>query len=319
MAIELPASVIYAYPQGGTPYSIGAGNVIDPSSDPLMDHMILGQIIFENASAVLFNGDALWRAAGAWRADGSGNSLKVMEECFKGLSGKTKTEVERQFRYHCEGALAFHTPYAGITAAHRYLYVGVGSVGGAAKVTQNVYGNHIAFGYFPPLAAPYRANPIDFYGNVLMPLTAIGYWLFGGGIDRNVRIESLGLKMAATDFKPLTAVLSDVSKGAGTYKVEEPFSYNIFDQSPINLPAAGTLGRVSGNLKGNLVVGADSSYTFSGVFTLNRDLYDAGGSNRTPTQEGLTTFLRGLGDVFGHTDYYINILGEQKVSFSGKR
>lgn len=313
MAIELPASVIYAYPQTGIPYAINAGQPMNPLVDDIMD----ARILFENAEALLFNGEELWRAAGKWSAQS--NPLKVMEECFKGLSGKTKAQVERQFRYHCEGALSFARGYSGLPAANKYLYVGAGPHGFGGSVTQNVYANQIAFQEVPPLAAPYRANPIDFYGNVMMPLTAIGYWLFGGGKDRNVRIESLGLKMIATDFDPIRNILNDASKPAGSYPIDDFFSYNIFNQSPINLPAAGTFGRVSGNLKGELVLKADGSYTFSGGFTLKQDQYDAGGSNRTPTQEALTTFLRGLGDVFGHQDYYINFLGEQKVNFSGKR
>ncbi|WP_143514210.1 lipid II-degrading bacteriocin [Pseudomonas syringae] len=105
----------------------------------------------------------------------------------------------------------------------------------------------------------------------------------------------------------------------GRYAINSPFSYNTFSKAPINLPVAGVFGRVNGNIIGDLVIHADNTYTFTGHYTLNKDIYDADKSNRSYWQETLTTFLHDLGNTFGHVDYTINIIGTQPVVFSGRK
>lgn len=308
MTIELPATVIYAYPPEGTPYSYGVGPVVDP----LLDEMMAAHNMYMNGSAALYNGP------GIWDAFRTGSTLKVMEECFKGLSGKNKSEVEQQLRYHCEGGLGFFSSFATIPPENKYIYVGKGAYGTADWMTQNQYGYQMAGLLVDNLSVPYRENEVDFYGTLMMPLAAIGYWIFGGGKPRNVHIGSLNLQMLARDFQPIAALLNDAGS-VGQFEINQPFSYNIFDKAPIDVPAAGMLGRVSGNVKGTLVIQPDGTYGFNGSYSLNRDYYDADKSNRTWAQEALTTFLKGLGESFGHNDYYINILGEQAVQYSGTR
>ncbi|WP_242201959.1 MULTISPECIES: lipid II-degrading bacteriocin [unclassified Pseudomonas] len=308
MTNELPATVIYAYPPEGSPYSYGVGVVVNP----FMDDMLIAQNMFQNASEALYNGSGIW---GAFETR---STLKVMEECFKGLSGKTYAEVEQQFRYHCEGGLAFFSSFATVPPENKYLYVGNGAYGSADWMTQNQYGYQMAGLLVPPLSVPYRAEPVDFYGTMMMPLAAIGYWIFGGGQPRNVHIGSLNLQMLPRDFQPIATLLNDPGN-VGSFEVGAPFSYNIFDKAPLDVPAAGMLGRVSGNVKGTLDIQPDGTYVFNGSYSLNSDFYDADKSNRTWAQEALTTFLKGLGDTFGHDDYYINVLGEQSVQYSGKR
>lgn len=308
MAIELPATVIYAYPQGGSPYAYGVGETVDP----FLDGMLVAQNMYQNASALLYNG------RGVWDAFRTGNTLKVMEECFKGLSGKNKAQVEQQLRYHCEGGLALYSANAAAPLPKRYVLVGHGPSDAVDWDVQTEYGFQIAGIRELPLSVPYRANSVDFYGTLMMPLAAIGYWIFGGGKPRNVHIESLNLQMVARDFQPIKALLDDPSK-VGAFRINDPFSYNVFDKAPIDLPAAGMLGRISGNVQGTLEIKADGTFVFHGIYSLNPDLYDAGKSNRTWAQEALTTFLNGLGEAFGHADYYINILGTKTVQLSGTR
>ncbi|WP_232439404.1 hypothetical protein [Burkholderia ubonensis] len=62
-----------------------------------------------------------------------------------------------------------------------------------------------------------------------------------------------------------------------------------------------------------------SPYRFVGSYTLNPDRFDADRSNRPFLQEWMTTRLREIGSVFGHTDYQIYFTGEKEISFSGRR
>lgn len=66
MSIELPTTVVYAYPQGGSPFAFGMGPVVNP----YVDEMLIAANMFQNASASLYNGQ------GIWNAFRGGNSLK---------------------------------------------------------------------------------------------------------------------------------------------------------------------------------------------------------------------------------------------------
>jgi hypothetical protein len=257
--------------------------------------------------ALTLNGPAVWDAS--YTSD----SLAVMNAVFAGLSGQTASAVLDQFKLHVAAHIFMLTDYAQASTANAY-YVGDNS----GRATEYFYGiadnaSKLA------ISNPLPTHSVDFYGTPLMPIAAIGYWLYGSGADRYVHIESLNLQMVVSDFSPITEVLNSATTTAGSYAINKAFTYNVFSKTPINLPAAGMLGRVSGNVQGTLAVAADGTYSFTGQYTLNDDLYDAGTSNRTPTQEALTTFLRALGDTFGHTDYTIKIMGAKSITFSGSK
>ncbi|SDS65834.1 Colicin M [Pseudomonas cedrina] len=254
---------------------------------------------------MMLNGEGIREAA--QRCD----SLAVMEQAFLGFSGQVEISLRQDLQVHCQAALTLLQTYSSYNGAPYYIGNGRGDY------FEPAWGSLL---YSGPITReiPFRANGIDFYGTPLMPLAAIGYWIYGGGQDRNVHIASLNLQLLPRDFQPIAKLLNDPNN-LGTFEINEPFSYNIFDKAPIDVPAAGMLGRVSGNVKGTLVIQSDGTYGFNGSYSLNRDYYDADKSNRTWAQEALTTFLKGLGESFGHNDYYINILGEQAVQYSGTR
>ncbi|MBB1617024.1 hypothetical protein A9978_31705 [Pseudomonas sp. UMC65] len=275
-----------------------------PTNDVPSD-MNMIQESFVRFAQMVQNGDRVYGAMF------TNNSLSVMSECFRGLSMQPLETVKSQMAMHCTAALRTMQFYKRLPGTLGPYFAGAGN-GSIAMMGYSTF-TSVDNGVLE------RSNGVDFYGDPLMPMQAIGYWLFGKGVTRNVRIESLNLQMVATDFKPIVNILSNPDKGAGAYRIKEPFSYNVFDKAPIDLPAAGMLGRISGEVEGTLELRPNGTYSFNGVYRLNPDLYDAGSSNRTPAQEGLTTFLRRLGETFGHTDYSINIVGEKTVSFSGGR
>ncbi|WP_421526437.1 lipid II-degrading bacteriocin [Pseudomonas yamanorum] len=254
---------------------------------------------------VISNGSALYNAM--W----TNNTLTVMSECIRGLSGKPESEVRSQMNMHCTAGIFALEYYSRLPGKFGPYFVGAGQ----SWLCMSTYATSTT----AKPEAVQNSHAIDFYGDPMMPIQAIAYWIYGGGITRNVRIESLNLQMVATDFQPIVSILSDPNNSVGAYRIKSPFSYNVFDKAPIDLPAAGMLGRISGEVEGTLQIMTDGTYQFNGVYHLNPDLYDAGSSNRTPSQEGLTTFLRQLGETFGHTDYSINIIGEKTVDFSGSR
>lgn len=254
---------------------------------------------------LMLNGEGIREAAA--RCD----SLAVLEQAFLGFSGQGEPSLRHELQVHCQAALQLLHTYSSYHGGPYYIGNGRG------EYFEPAWGNLL---YAGPITQeiPFRSNAIDFYGTPLMPLAAIGYWIYGGGQDRNVHLASLNLQLVARDFQPIAKLLNDPNN-VGQFEISEPFSYNIFDKAPLDVPAAGMLGRVSGNVKGTLVIQPDGTYGFNGSYSLNRDYYDADKSNRTWAQEALTTFLKGLGESFGHTDYYINILGEQAVQYSGTR
>ena len=304
MTIELAPTYVYPDQPGvSSEFSLNADWDLEFINLPSAQAEV--EFIGGAARNMLLNGEALCEAAAV------GDSIAVMIEAFKGLSVKDEMSVLQQLKVHCEAAVTLLQTYASYHGAPYYLGNGRGAY------IEPAWGSLL---YSGPITyeKPFRTHAIDFYGTPLMPLAAIGYWIFGGGQQRNVHVSSLNLQMLARDFQPIASLLNDAGN-VGHFEINAPFSYNVFDKAPIDVPAAGMLGRVSGNVKGGLDIQPDGTYTFSGSYSLNSDFYDADKSNRTWAQEALTTFLKGLGEAFGHTDYYINILGEQAVQFSGTR
>jgi len=296
--IELPPTVIYGSSDSSETYAYDSSWDASFQSVPPYVRQILEIPLI--ASATTLNGEAVWDAV----ADG--DSVTALNEVCKGISNQTYDIVKRQLAMHCYGAFSLGN-------------AGLYSLAADQNATlKDYYGQFLTSGV--DWTAAWGTHGVDFVGTPLMPVAAIGYWLFGGGIDRYVHIGSLDLQVVSTDFTPITDILNDASKGAGIYQLQaSPFSYNTFSRAPLDLPAAGMIGRISGSLTGTLTITADGQYSFSGSFTLNPDRYDADLSNRSWAQEALTTFLRQLGDTFGHADYTINFLDAQKVEFTGSR
>lgn len=163
----------------------------------------------------------------------------------------------------------------------------------------------------------YATSP-DFYGNPLLFISGIYYWIKGGGAARSVNIASLKLNMDQNLIPPLAAAIAANAPGSYGF-ANTNFSFNVFDAGLSARDAAGLLGHVDGDFSGTLTIGGDGSWSFNGDFGVHPDVYDANAGNRTLFQEAGTTFLRALGDTFGHNDYQINILGRQSLSLSGHR
>ncbi|WP_050585740.1 lipid II-degrading bacteriocin [Pseudomonas syringae USA007] len=306
MPIELPSTVIYANPPDGGLSSADSNWECRYSTVP--KHVLQIIRIKEAAQNLTLNGRAVWAAAETC------DNFLVMNEVFKGLSGQARFAVETQLKMHAQVQAYAVSSYRPNKFRNAY-YVG----DGCGRVAEGDYGKMLNNNQLRHIEGVLPRSTIDFYGSPVMPIAAIAYWLFGGGEDRNVNIGSLNLQMVLSDFKPITDVLNNPATVSGCYAIDAPFSYNTFSKAPINLPVAGVFGRVNGNVSGTLVINSDNTYSFTGHYMLNKDTYDADESNRSYWQEALTTFLRGLGDTFGRTDYTINIIGTQPVVFFGRK
>ncbi len=297
--VELPASYVYAYGSPGE--SSGLGNLPMPSGPSQADqHRTF--LANRGIRKVFANGQGLFAAAN------QGDSQGALQACFDGLVGLTEEQFKSQLRLHSD--------------CQKYMLSTLVSSRGYADGDGNAAELDYSTAYFRIMSSKKYSQGVidsqhyDFYGTALMPIAGIYYWLFGEGKTRYVNIGSLGLAMVPSDFKPVMDAV--VTKGPGTYVINEPFEYNSF-RFMLNLYAAGLLGRVSGNVSGTLNIGTDGSWQFDGSYTLNPDRYDADHSNRTYMQEKLTDFLRFLGDRFGSSDYRIVIEGSQKINFSGRK
>lgn len=160
------------------------------------------------------------------------------------------------------------------------------------------------------------SSPYSFYGSPLMLGTALHYWVNGHGEDRNVHISSLNVNPSIGNFTAITSVVA--ANGPGTYPINSTFSVNLFDNAS-SWYAAVVFGRIGGKVNGTLNINPDGNWSFNGSFSLNRDLFNADHSSRNWVQERMTDTLRLIGDVFGHADYYINVVGEQQIQFSGHK
>lgn len=164
------------------------------------------------------------------------------------------------------------------------------------------------------------ANPkFDFWGTPFMFASGMYYYVAGNGEKRRVRISSLGLHLVPRDFEPVTEILENALNGPGIYVISGKFEHNIFERGVADVWAAGLLGRVNGWVNGELEIRADHTYFFKGLYSIAEDTYDVGASNRPFAQEALTSFLEGVGNTLGHTDYQIEVVGWEAVEGSGNR
>jgi|GEM_PF-6334193 len=301
MAIELPPIYVNETTGGSTTFGIGDWESQFASYPPSVREILMIPLA---ARGRTLNGEGVWNAAATNDARAT-----TIEVC-KGLSGQSLGTVKSQLSIHAQLSSSLGTDQA---------------LAGGPNVLSDQEAAYLYLPYGQMLLAPpkpwtsFEEHVVDFEGNVFMPITGIAYWLFGNGITRKVETKALNLHMTASDFGPIQKILADpVAYGPGPYTIIEHYEYNTFEHG-IDLAAAGLIGRINGTIYGTLIIGQDGSYTFSGEYSINDDVYDAPTSNRTWKQEALTDFLRGLGDAFGHTDYTIKFLGNKPVQFSGYR
>ncbi|MDR6680210.1 lipid II-degrading bacteriocin [Pseudomonas oryzihabitans] len=239
-----------------------------------------------------------------------GDTLGAMSQVFEGLKplspDAVKANLKGHARIHRVASLMYSQPAQGSPS------VKIDDPQG----TESLYDQMAPLSNAPPETI--ESAPYDFFGTALMPIAGIYYWLWGEGKTRTINIGSLNLSMVPGDFTPVTSLVNNPANGPGTYQINQDFQYNAFSQ-PINLFAAGLIGRVIMNLKGDLTINGDGSYSFNGSFTIYPDRFDANHSNRSYMQEALTDFLRYLGDTYGHNDYQINIDGSLPVQINGHR
>lgn len=300
----LPAVPVYGTPDDGSPSSpvnFPGGGV--PPGGGLPSGGFPGDWVARHHVA---NGAEVFRAGNA------GKSVETAEAFFKGLSGQSRTYVEQQLN---------DMQYYGVWAcnnlgAQQKLYL----ANDEAFILSLEYASYLnASGKATTAPSPEQpASSYDFYGTVLMPFAAMYYWIRGGGKTRRVNIASLNLQMVASDFRPLMDVINDRANGDGAYVINGHFEYNTFSRYTINVPAAGALGRINGEIAGTLIMQGDS-WNFDGEYIINPDDYNADASNRPWPQEDLTAFLRGIGDAFGYQNYKIEVDGSMPVHFSGIR
>ncbi|WP_454731423.1 MULTISPECIES: lipid II-degrading bacteriocin [Cupriavidus] len=299
----LPTVTVYANPPQGDPFwgtgSSGTSPVMPPPGSPPTNPAQL-------AYGLMYNGVKVFDQAQL------GNPQGVLEEFCKGLSGRPGPFAWGQIRSWGE--------FTDHMAAHSLDIVGGSQYG--LTLEQAMRPNFVA-----ELAGLYQwqangrltsADPgRSWYGNPLLPIKALWHWIDGGGQSVRVPVEGLQLSLALDrihgDFKALV----QLNRTPGQYAINVPFSYNTFEPMLQNGWVGGTLGRVSGRIDGIVTVTENGHYSFRGRYTLNPDRYDADPNVRKFYQEALTTFLRWIGDTFGHTDYTIEFTGAAPLEFDG--
>jgi len=257
--------------------------------------------------AAMTNGPKVFAAAE------TGNPIATAEAFFQGLSARSGNFVLGQLfiwkNFQVVLSEGFNRPIAADDG-------GLLAPGGPAAIT-TLAGLYVTRAGNAPVEV---ANPeYDFWGTPLMFAAGIYYWVAGGGKTRRTRISSLNLQLVGRDFAPVKRLLDDPSVGPGLYEINSEFGVNLFGHRLLNVWAAGLIGRVSGNVVGRLEIRTNGTYRFEGSYSLNPDTFDAGSSNRPFPQEALTSFLEGIGNTLGHTDYQIEFVGTQPYVDEGVR
>lgn len=308
MARQLPTITVTANPVYGP--GLGGGSLPDPSYQNSGSFEVIEELMrfqeraIEIAESMFLNSEAIYKEGAR------GDTEKTTAELLNGLSGLEEQSAAEVFKRIDLVNRAFLTQDEISNDSQVDSY-------NAFQHDEVVLKEAVAFKYIGPRVAR-RDNPeLDFYGFVFMPAVALYYYLFSDGRDRRVRIESLNLKMVASDFKPIQDLL-DSNPSLGTHHVDSDFSYNTLDKLPLDTPAGLTLGRVSGYVRGDLKVDSNGHYNFEGTYSLNPDIYNADlNTGRTFVQEKLTELLNALGEMFGNNPYAIHVVGEESISFSG--
>jgi hypothetical protein len=217
------------------------------------------------AASAITNGSNVLKAAD------TGDPIATLDEFFKGLSAQPRWYVQRQIEM--VGAFTQWLRNGGYKRFYGQNEFGLQPTGQHPGYR---YGMGSMFGvYYDELSRLPPISDFGFYGNPLMPIAAIYYWVAGGGVPRSIDIRSLNLRMGLGDFKPIKDVLSNSNYSVGTYQVSSFFSTNLFTHAPTDLWAAGTLGRIGGDINGVLTINADNTYVFNGSYTLHPDKFDA--------------------------------------------
>ncbi|WP_277965031.1 pesticin C-terminus-like muramidase [Pseudomonas sp. RIT-To-2] len=296
MTVTLPAEIVYAYGDASSGFNPNASvDMSQPSGPPPFhpNEMFIEQHIVRQLFA---NG------VNVFTQTAKGLMKETMQAIFSGFNSLTTDQVKDQLQKHAD--------------ANR-LIIAFFKSSNASNLLYDETGTEVAYGHvFYGTTHVDTTIHDDFYGDVLMPVGGITYWLFGGGQDRYVNIASLNLQMGANDFSPVNDII--LSAQPGTYTVNAPFNYENFNYKPY-VYAAGLLGQVSGTVSGTVTIAADGSYSFSGSYTLNPDNYNANHASRPYMPKEQTDFIASLGDIYGHTDYRIVIEGSQSVTFTGNK
>lgn len=301
MAEDWGTTVIYAYaPPGGVGYDTGFTSAVEQLPDVIQQFRWMPEGWVRKGTP---NGENVWNAVAL------NDTLATIDAVFTGLSGQSGDVIRQQlYNFSLLNRFLLKDPSES----------GISYDASNNQVTELEYGRMLYMSKEPLIDTGY-----DFFGNPTMPIAGVYYWLFGGGENRQVNIESLNLQMLRTDFQTLNDKLNPANNGgeslsAGVYNLSDHFEYSTYSHLPTgDVYASGLLGRINGNFSGELTVQQNGDYVFSGKYSINNDVYDANVGNRTFLQEAGTTFLRGLGEMFGHQDYVIEIIGEQPVTLTG--
>lgn len=296
---DLPPA--HVFPASTTP---GGGGAVPRASVPMPPRCGVPHDPIGLAHAEVAN------AAAAFAAAASGNALATLDAVLCGLQHRPDPYVLNQIRFLCD-----FTRWCAAGCAPRAEHLGAHAMTRtSAGLLETLIGLFAAERRSVPLAPTY-----DFYGSPVMPFAAIHYWIAGDGRTRRVHIDALNLHLTAERLAPISQRLHDASLGPGVHRIDAPFTYDLFRHGLRDIWAAGTLGRGSGRVRGELTLTADGHYRFLGHYMMDRDRYDANPGTRPWIKEGLTAVLRGLGERFGHTDYDIEVVGEKALDLSGRR
>lgn len=298
--ITLPPITVYGSPPKG---DVFYGTTLAPSTAPMPPRGAPPFNVDRIGPQVIANGENVCRAAQG------GDPIAAMDEFFKGLSGRSATYVWSQIR--CLGSFTQWLANGG----YRQL-VGASAFGLVAAQAPSIT---TLFGLYFSQNGSRPISEFKFYGNPLMPIAAIYHWIGGNGVDKIIDIPSLNLSMGLNDFRPIQDIVNNPAMGPGVYAINASFDTNLFNHGTKDVWAAGVIGRVSGQVVGTLNMDSAGTYAFNGSYSLSPDVFNADRSSRPFPQEKMTDFLRGIGDLFGHTDYRIIFSGSGPLSFSGKR
>ncbi len=262
--------------------------------------------IFQIGRFRLVNGKKILEAAAA------GKSRDVLSEFAYGIELANKQVVQAQIAtYALFTSWLANNGWQGIVGADQY---------GLSNTTFS--GLTTAFGlfsdyYFSHLPAP-PITEFKFYSTPFFTLGAYYYWIRGNGDSRAVDLKSLKLGIGVQQISPIRDIIVNDGMGAGVYPIDAEFSTNLLNDQELIVGSA--LGRVSGHVNGQLVLGSDGSFYFRGEYRLNPDKFDFDASRSRPSiQEALTTLVRKIGEFVDHKDFVIYFTGSQPLEVNGTR
>ncbi|WP_186188884.1 lipid II-degrading bacteriocin [Burkholderia gladioli] len=295
----------------------GTGNLItnSPADLPRMGHPALPVELMTNPTTtpILLLGKVyLINGLNILGAASQGDTIATLTALAQGLSNATDMALRAQ--------LAIYTSFS------QWLGIGEGykNIPGATPYGLTLNQSNVLTSLFGVFAAQYypgmylnQPTNFQFYGSALLTASAIYYWLYGNGEMRSMNIESMNVQMNVSDFQPIQRIALDTANGPGTYHIDAQFDTNLLSHGEKDIWVGGILGRVTGRITGDLVL-TDTTYSFTGNWTLYDDRYEAYPSTRPGYQEVLNNFLMNLGSK-NHVDYDITFIGNKNITITGQR